>query len=119
MPWPQELAELRRFVPLLVQRARKAAPVESTLAFILDEVSDGCYAALEQLVQDPAFVDRALALLPASYAAYGPWCRDLLTALVAMLTGPEDEDEEDEDEEGGEGGEPEEVEAEGDAGPLN
>ena len=112
------LAEIQRWVPLIVGRAKKDRSPESTAYFILDELSEDTQQKLAEFAVDGLpddateelalshFLQRLMPLLPGDLQVRPEWVREFLATLLTGLLGDE-------------GDEPSEPEPGAPAGPLD
>ena len=96
---PQEkpvhwLAEIQRWLPLIVGRHRKGLSAEDTAFFVLDELSPQTLASLAQFLSSPDSEAKLKQVVPAEVASDEEWFGEFMQAVRDYLEGGEDEADE-------------------------
>ena len=90
------LAEIQRWMPMIVKRQQKGASAESTAFFVLDELTDGTLAALAEFMAKPDADVQLQQVLPAELKTNPAWLAEFLQAVRDYLFAEDDDADQDE-----------------------
>jgi hypothetical protein len=93
-PW---LAHLQPFLREIATWAQQGWDPEAYVTSMVARMPDNVVAEIDAAAQDPAFVETALAALPAPFLAFRAWVTKALASLKEQVKEPEEGHEEDDD----------------------